>query len=71
MSSVAACHSWGFRPSDLGLCTPEEDLAVMVAFDNTIAHMRGYDDLEREKSQARERERMRQASTRARKPKRR
>ena len=27
-------RAWGQRPSGLGLCAPEDDLAYMVAWDN-------------------------------------
>jgi hypothetical protein len=36
---VLAAQEWGLRPSALGLCRPEDDLAVMVAFVDTRARM--------------------------------
>lgn len=31
MAVVQACKEWRVRPSDLGMCEPEDDLAYMVA----------------------------------------
>ena len=34
-----AAKDWGYKPSDLGLCTPEEDLLYMVAYTVTVSDM--------------------------------
>lgn len=46
---VLAAQEWGLRPSALGLCRPDEDLGVMVAFVDVRSRMREREDIEREK----------------------
>lgn len=38
-NALSSIKGWGRRPSEFGLCAPEEDLEVMVAYDNTSAEI--------------------------------
>lgn len=41
------CHAAikaGFRPSEFGLCTPGQDLAIMLAVDEVEAKMQNYEN---------------------------
>lgn len=37
-------RDWGVKPSDVGVCLPEEDAAFMIAYSRSIGKMRAYDD---------------------------
>ena len=54
---VDTAHEWGYRPSELGLCKADEDLAVMQAYTDTTMRMRSHENLEREKAINRNRKR--------------
>ena len=41
-AQIAAVLAHGFRPSEFGLCDPEDDLAVIVAYEDTTARMTTY-----------------------------
>ena len=43
---VDTAHEWGKRPSELGLCKPAEDLAVMQVYTDTVARMRSQENLQ-------------------------
>ena len=45
---VETVLTYGFKPSEFGLCDPTDDLAVMVAHNDTKARMQAY---ERKKSE--------------------
>jgi len=32
---LRTAHDWKMRPSDLGICSPDQDLVMMTAFTNT------------------------------------
>lgn len=51
-NNVGAAQAWHQRPSDLGLCLPEEDAAVMIAYSNTANRMRAYEQTLQEKEAA-------------------
>ena len=42
-TEVAACHFWNVKPSTMGLCDPEDDLAVMMEFYLASKTMEAYD----------------------------
>lgn len=44
----ASCD-WGIRPSDLGICEPDEDLLMMSAYVKTVAEMTAVDLYEQNK----------------------
>lgn len=41
---------WGRRPSEFGLCAPEDDYAVMLAYTRTVATMRAKEALEQRRA---------------------
>jgi len=43
-------HDWGYKPSELGLCEPEDDLLWMTAYSSTVADMEA---VEREETPSR------------------
>lgn len=43
---VQTAKSWGMRPSALGLCAPDDDLAYMVAWDNAERTMIAWEQQE-------------------------
>ena len=49
---VDAAHDWGVRPSALGLCEPDEDAALMVAYTQARGHVAA---VERKKDERRHR----------------
>jgi hypothetical protein len=40
---VATAHFWNRKPSELGLCDPEDDPAVMESYYITVKQMEAYD----------------------------
>jgi hypothetical protein len=40
---VATAHYWQRKPSELGLCEPEQDAAVMKAYMETVKDMEAYE----------------------------
>jgi hypothetical protein len=46
---VAAARYWSKRPSELGLCTLEDDPAVMVAYYQTVKSIEAYEQYLQEK----------------------
>lgn len=50
---VMAAYEWHVRPSELGLCRPEEDLAVMLTYVDTRARMQAYEQRQAEKKNGR------------------
>jgi hypothetical protein len=46
---MRTAKAWGLRPSDLGLCGPEEDQAFMVAWENAEIMMAAWDYQEAER----------------------
>lgn len=49
---LRTAHEWGKRPSELGICDKEEDLAWMTAFTNTKAYMSAWENQTRKKERA-------------------
>jgi hypothetical protein len=50
-SGFALLHTakdWGYKPSELGLCEPEEDLTLMVAYTSTVSDMEAVEKLDAE-----------------------
>jgi hypothetical protein len=45
---VQTAHDWGYKPSELGICDPEDDLAVMAAYTNTRTRMAAWEEHKRE-----------------------
>ena len=43
-------HYWGKKPSELGLCKPDDDPAVMMAYFQTARTMEAYDALQQQKA---------------------
>ena len=43
-----AVKEWGYKPSEFGLCDPEEDLLFMTAHDEAIAEMKNFEDYKAE-----------------------
>ena len=50
---IRATKAWGLRPSDLGLCAPEDDVVYMVAWERTEAAMIAWEEQERERESKR------------------
>lgn len=44
LSTVDAAKEWGLRPSALGICLPQEDLDIMVAYLETKRTMNSVDE---------------------------
>lgn len=42
-SEVATAHYWNRLPSELGLCDPDEDPAVMMSYYLSVRAMEGYE----------------------------
>ena len=59
MTLVATTKEWGLRPSDLGLCRPEQDLALMAGYQVAVGQIMGYErqlaeeEMERQRRKAR------------------
>jgi len=47
---LQTAKDWGYKPSVLGLCDPEEDLLYMVAYTATVADMEAVEKKETEAS---------------------
>ena len=45
LSELAVVKSWGFRPSDFGICDPEQDLLFMSAHDMAQGIMTSYESM--------------------------
>lgn len=52
-SAVDTAHDWNRLPSELGLCDSEEDLAVMMAYTDTVSRMNAKVSKEQEAELAR------------------
>ena len=52
-----AAKEWGCNPSDFGLCSPQDDPAVKLAFTRTVATMRAWE--RHEEKRAREQQKNR------------
>lgn len=50
---VHTAFQWGYLPSELGICDPEEDLEVMVAYSLTVSDMESVDRIDAERAAAR------------------
>lgn len=46
---VRAAKEWGLKPSELGICAPDDDLAYMVAWLRADMHMRAWEMQEAER----------------------
>lgn len=53
---TAVAKDWGRLPSELGVCTPDMDIAVMVAFTQTRNLMATYEQEEQEREINRKRQ---------------
>ena len=42
-SAIDVCHDWHIRPSEFGLCEPDDDFAVMTAYTSTVADINSYE----------------------------
>lgn len=52
-AQVEVAHDWHVRPSTLGICTEDEDVAVMSAYTRTTAAMSAWDNTQSEARNAR------------------
>jgi hypothetical protein len=43
---VSVAHEWGKRPSELGICSPEDDVALMAAYTRTRQLMQAIESQE-------------------------
>ena len=50
---IRTARDWGLKPSDLGICAPEDDLVYMVAWTRVESHMMAVEQRERERQQRR------------------
>lgn len=48
-SRCGAAKAWGRRPSELGLCHPEQDAALMIAYERALSDMAGAERFENER----------------------
>lgn len=48
-TAIHTCHDWGYKPSEFGLCLPEEDLSIMAAYTTVTGSMRGWEATLQEK----------------------
>jgi hypothetical protein len=48
-SQAGAAKEWGRLPSEFGLCKPEDDIAVMCAYEDTLGDMRAIEKYEANK----------------------
>ena len=46
---IQTAKAWGQKPSELGLCDPDDDLAYMVAWENAERTMIAWERQEAEK----------------------
>lgn len=49
MTLVGVCKSWGRLPSEMGLCSDDDNLALMVAYDKSIGSMQSWEQQEQER----------------------
>lgn len=40
---MGTAHFWNCKPSELGLCTPEEDAAIMMSYYLNVKGIEAYD----------------------------
>ena len=52
---VDTAHEWGRDPSALGLCLPDEDVAIMQVYTDTTNRMRAQESLAQEQALKRKR----------------
>lgn len=45
---IDTCFQWHIRPSEMGLCEPEEDFGVMMAYTRSTAKMRAWEGKQQE-----------------------
>ena len=45
---VRTAKEWGLKPSELGICSPDEDLTYMVAWTRAETKMMAWEQRERE-----------------------
>jgi hypothetical protein len=48
-SQAGAAKEWGRLPSEFGLCRPEDDIAVMCAYEDTLGDIRAVERYEANK----------------------
>ncbi len=46
---VAACKAWGQKPSDAGLCVPDDDMAYIIAWEQAENRMMAWERQEGER----------------------
>ena len=46
---IRTAKQWGIRPSELGICSPEDDLAYMIAWTRAETHMAMWEQDEAER----------------------
>ena len=46
---IRTARDWGLKPSDLGICAPDDDLVYMVAWTRAETRMMSWEQHEREK----------------------
>ena len=54
---IRAAKEWGLKPSELGICSPEDDLAYMVAWLRADTRMRAWEQAEAEREAKRGKDR--------------
>jgi hypothetical protein len=47
---LGTANDWGYKPSDLGICLPEHDLDLMLAYTNTKNRMSLWEEHIREEN---------------------
>lgn len=47
---IDTAYDWKCKPSELGLCDPKDDFAIMTAYTRTSALMRAYDQQQQEEA---------------------
>ena len=48
-AQMRAAKAWGLKPSDLGICTPADDLTYIIAWERTEARMTAWEHQEAER----------------------
>ena len=43
-SWLGVAHDWGYKPSELGICEPADDMLLMVSYTRTKSLMRAYEN---------------------------
>ena len=59
LTEIDAAHEWGVKPSDLGLCSKEDDVSMMVAYMMTIRKMSAWERHQAQKEVKKQRARHR------------